>query len=220
MAEETKKQTIQTKQTDQNAQAKEPSQTAQPALATKPIQATGVDKSKFQRPDAPKRIERRSFGERKQFGKRRDRNQNQGDLDKKIISIRRVTRVYSGGKRMRLSVCLVVGDKKGKVGIAIGKGADVMAAEAKAFNKAKKKMVQIDLKGKTIAHAISYKKGAAKIILRPAAPGTGVIAGSALRAVLEAVGIEDILTKVIGSPNLINNAYACLEALQSLKKIN
>jgi small subunit ribosomal protein S5 len=159
--------------------------------------------------------ERRSFG-----GKRKDRTNNPSDLEKRIISIRRVTRVYSGGKRMRLSVCLVVGDRKGKVGLAMGKGADVMAAEAKAFAKAKKDMVEISLKGKTIAHAIQYKKGASKIILRPAAPGTGVIAGGALRAVLEAVGIEDILTKVIGSSNLINNAYCCLEALQSLKKIN
>jgi small subunit ribosomal protein S5 len=171
--------------------------------------------------DPSKRYDnRRNPNERRSFGKRKDRPQGQSDLEKRIISIRRVTRVYSGGKRMRLSVCLVVGDRKGKVGIAMGKGADVMAAEAKAFNKAKKDMVEISLKGKTIAHAIDFKKGAAKIILRPAAPGTGVIAGSALRAVLEAVGIEDILTKVIGTPNLINNAYACLEALKSIKKTN
>jgi len=168
-----------------------------------------------------KRIERRNFGERRSFGgRKKDRGGAQSEFDKKIISIRRVTRVYSGGKRMRLSVCLVVGDRKGKVGLAMGKGADVMAAEAKAFNRAKRNMVKIELKGKTIAHEIFYKKGAAKIVLRPAAPGTGVIAGAALRAVLEAAGIEDILTKVIGSSNLINNAYACLEALQSIKKIN
>jgi len=170
--------------------------------------------------DPSKRNDRRNPNERRSFGKRKDRPNTPSDMEKRIISIRRVTRVYSGGKRMRLSVCLVVGDRKGKVGIAMGKGADVMAAEAKAFNKAKKEMVEISLKGQTIAHSIAYKRGASKIILRPAAPGTGVIAGSALRAVLEAVGIKDILTKVIGSPNLINNAYACIEALQSIKKAN
>ena len=155
--------------------------------------------------------------ERKPFNKK---DRQDGDLEKKIVSIRRVSRTYSGGKRMRLSVCLVVGDKKGKVGIAIGKGADVVSAEAKAYNKAKKSMVQIDLKGKTIAHQIFYKKAAARIMLKPASPGTGVIAGSSLRAVLEVIGVEDILTKVIGSNNPINNAYACIEALQNLKKIN
>lgn len=171
--------------------------------------------------DPSKRYDnRRNPNERRSFGKRKDRPNTPSDMEKRIISIRRVTRVYSGGKRMRLSVCLVVGDRKGKVGIAMGKGADVMAAEAKAFNKAKKNMVEISLKGQTIAHAIAFKRGASRIILRPAAPGTGVIAGSALRAVLEAVGIKDILTKVIGSPNLINNAYACIEALQSIKKSN
>lgn len=152
--------------------------------------------------------------DRKPFSKRERDN----EFEKRIVSIRRVARTYSGGKRMRLSVCLVIGDKKGKVGIAIGKGADVISAEAKAYNKAKKNMVQVNLKGKTITHPIYYKKAAAKIMLRPAAPGTGVIAGSALRAVLEVVGIGDILTKVIGSNNKINNAYACIEALQSLKQ--
>ncbi len=161
--------------------------------------------------------QRQGGRERKPFNKK---DRQDGDLEKKIVSIRRVSRTYSGGKRMRLSVCLVVGDRKGKIGIAIGKGADVVSAEAKAFNKAKKSMVQIDLKGKTIAHQIFYKKAAARIMLKPASPGTGVIAGSSLRAVLEVIGVQDILTKVIGSNNAINNAYACIEALQNLKKIN
>ena len=186
----------------------------------KQITSTNGKPSMNTNSDPSKRNDRRNPNERRSFGKRKDRPNTPSDMEKRIISIRRVTRVYSGGKRMRLSVCLVVGDRKGKVGIAMGKGADVMAAEAKAFNKAKKEMVEISLKGQTIAHAIAYKRGASKIILRPAAPGTGVIAGSALRAVLEAVGIKDILTKVIGSPNLINNAYACIEALQSIKKAN
>lgn len=154
--------------------------------------------------------------DRKSFNKKGPR---QSEFEKRIVSIRRVSRTYSGGKRMRLSVCLVVGDKKGKVGIAMGKGADVISAEEKAYNKAKRNMVQIELKGTTIAHEINFKRAASRIVLRPAAPGTGVIAGSALRAVLECVGIENILTKVLGSPNSINNAYACIEALQSLKSL-
>lgn len=152
--------------------------------------------------------------EKRQF----NRKDKDNEFEKRIVSIRRVARTYSGGKRMRLSVCLVVGDKKGKVGIAIAKGSDVITAEAKAYSKAKKNMVQVHLKGKTIAHQIFYKKGAARIMLRPASAGTGVIAGASLRSVLEVVGVEDILTKVIGTNNSINNAYACIEALQSLKQ--
>jgi small subunit ribosomal protein S5 len=165
-----------------------------------------------------RRDNRRQGGgkDRKSFNKKGPR---QLEFEKRIVAIRRVSRTYSGGKRMRLSVCLVVGDKKGKVGIAMGKGADVMSAEEKAYNKAKRNMVQVELKGNTIAHQLLYKKGASKIMLRPAAPGTGVISGAALRAVLECVGIENILTKVLGSSNSINNAYACIEALQSLKSL-
>ena len=185
-------------------------------VATK-VEATSEQAQQRQPFGQQRRGQRPGGRERKPFNKK---DRQDGDLEKKIVSIRRVSRTYSGGKRMRLSVCLVVGDKKGKVGIAIGKGADVVSAEAKAYNKAKKNMVHIDLKGKTIAHQIFYKKAAARIMLKPASPGTGVIAGSSLRAVLEVIGVEDILTKVIGSNNAINNAYACIEALQNLKKIN
>lgn len=139
------------------------------------------------------------------------------EFDKKIVSIRRVTRVNKGGKRMRLSVCLVVGDRKGRVGIGIGKGADVRTAEEKAFNFAVKHLHTIALNKNTIPHEIFYKRGAAKIFMKPAAPGTGVVAGSALRSVLEVVGVKDILTKVIGTNNPINNAYATLDALLDMK---
>jgi len=141
------------------------------------------------------------------------------DIDKKIIAIRRVARTYSGGKRLRLSVCVVVGDRKGKVGIGTGKGTDVMTAEEKAIRKAKKTMVKVILKGTTIPHQIMIKKGAAKLFLKPAAPGTGVIAGAAVRAVCDVAGIKDILTKVLGSDSSINNAYATLTALKSLKSL-
>jgi small subunit ribosomal protein S5 len=145
------------------------------------------------------------------------RHERKDEFEKRIVKIRRVTRVYSGGKRMRISVCVVIGDRKGKVGIALGKGADVITAEEKAVSKAKKTMKTIQLRGKTIAHEVLFKRGATRIMLKPASPGTGVIAGAPLRAVLELAGIEDILTKSLGSTNPINNAYACVDALLSLK---
>jgi len=141
----------------------------------------------------------------------------QSEFEKKIISIRRVSKTYSGGKRMRLSVFLVVGDRKGKVGLGLGKGSDVISAEGKAVNQAKRNMKFIKLKGNTIAHEVLYKKGAAKVFIKPAAPGTGVIASGPLRAVFEVAGIKDILSKVLGCSNKITNAYAAFEALTKLK---
>lgn len=139
-------------------------------------------------------------------------------IEKRIVSIRRVTRVYKGGKRMRLSVVVVAGDKNGKVGVGLGKGADVRTAEEKAFNQAKKSMVSINRKGNTITHSVMFKLGAARVMLKPAAPGTGIIAGGAVRAVVEMAGVKDVLSKVIGTNNKNSNVYATLAALQSLKK--
>jgi small subunit ribosomal protein S5 len=147
----------------------------------------------------------------------RRRNDLDDEFDSRIISIRRVTRVYKGGKRMRLSVVAVVGDKKGRVGIGVGKGADVKTAEQKAITYARKHLVMVNRKGNTIPHEVTYKKGAAKVFLRPAAPGTGIIAGLAVRSVVELVGIKDILSKVIGAKSSTNNAYATIEALTTLK---
>ena len=156
----------------------------------------------------------RSSNER---GPRREREKDREDIDTKIINIRRVTRVYQGGKRMRLSVCVVVGDRKGSIGLGIGKGPDVRSAEAKAVNYARKHMNKINLKGNTIPHQIMGKKGAAAVFMKPAMPGTGVIAGAAVRAVVEVAGIKDILSKVLGSSNSISNAYATLDGLTNLR---
>lgn len=156
--------------------------------------------------------------ERKKRSRRGPQREDDG-YDSTIISIRRVTKVHKGGKRMRLSAVIVVGDKKGSVGIGVGKGSDVRNAEEKAFAYAKKHLYSVPLKGDTIPHEINHKKGAARIFLKPAAPGTGIIAGSAVRAVVELAGIKDILTKVLGSRNSINNAYATLEALTQLRKV-
>lgn len=170
---------------------------------------------------SPKQALARQRGhQRRRPGRRKDRSRrHKGDdeYDSKIVSIRRVTRVYKGGKRMRLSVVVAVGDKKGHVGMGVGKGADVRSAEAKAIAYAKKHLVTIGMKNDTIPHHISHKKGAAKVFLKPAAPGTGIIAGASVRAVVELAGIKNILTKIIGTKNSINNAYATLEALSLLK---
>jgi small subunit ribosomal protein S5 len=149
------------------------------------------------------------------FNKKQGRNND--ELEKRIVTIRRVSHTYKGGKRMSLSVLVVVGDRKGKVGAAMGKGADVRSAETKAYNKAKKNMVEVKLHNTTIPHEVFHKKGAVMIFMKPAAPGTGVIAGASMRSVLELVGVKDILTKIIGAPNPITNVYATIEALQSTK---
>ncbi|MBU0976441.1 MAG: 30S ribosomal protein S5 [Patescibacteria group bacterium] len=147
----------------------------------------------------------------------RTRQREDEDLDVRLVSIRRVSKVKAGGKRLRLSVMVVIGDKKGNIGVAIGKGKDVRSAQDKAVNKAKKNMFKVLLKGQTIPHEVKQKFKAANVLLKPAVPGTGVIAGGAVRAVVEAAGIKDILSKVLGSKNTIPNVYATFEALKTLK---
>lgn len=164
-----------------------------------------------------KKRQRPSSDNKRSRGRGRGRKRDNDELDSRIISIRRVARTYKGGKRMRLSVVLVAGDKKGRVGIGVGKGTDVRAAEQKAMSYAKKHLVMIEKKGDTIPYELFHKKGAAKVFLRPAAPGTGIIAGASVRAVVELAGIKDILTKVIGSRSQINNAYATLDGLASIR---
>ncbi len=150
--------------------------------------------------------------------KERDqRKKNDNELSKKILSIRRVTRVYEGGKRMRLSVCVAVGNKKGKIGIGTGKGADVRTAEEKASIFATKRMISVPLSGRTIPHEASNKYGACKLFMKPASPGTGIVAGTSVRDVLELAGVKDILTKVLGSSNPIGNAYLTVQMLSEMK---
>ncbi len=153
---------------------------------------------------------------RRREGKR-GRDAEDDGFDQKIISIRRVTRMFYGGRRMRLSVFLAVGDRNGRVGLGIGKGSDVRSAQEKAFAQAKTQLIQVPLKGNTIPHDITYKYGAAKVLLKPASPGTGVIAGSSMRLIAEVAGIKDMLGKILGTNNKISNAYATLNALKQLR---
>lgn len=142
---------------------------------------------------------------------------NTSGLEEKIVQVNRVSKKIKGGNKIGFSVLAVVGDKKGKVGVGLGGAADVSSAVRKAVSYAQKHMFTVAMKGTTIPHEVRVKRGAAKVMLKPAPPGTGVIAGGAIRAVVEAAGIRDIVSKILGSKNQASNVYATMEALKSLK---
>ena len=138
-------------------------------------------------------------------------------LSDKLIYINRVAKVVKGGKRLSFSALVVTGDGNGHVGIGIGKAKEVPGAISKAGAIAKKNLIKVSLAGTTIPYEMRVKFGAAKVFLKPAGPGTGIIAGGSIRAVLEASGVKDILTKSLGSSNRINMARATMLALSQFK---
>lgn len=134
-----------------------------------------------------------------------------------VVDVRRVTKVTKGGKRFSFSALVVSGDRKGNVGIALGKSNEVQSAIAKATNRARKDLIVVPLRGTTIAYDVQGRHGASRVIIRPAYKGTGVIAGGPMRAIFEAVGIKDILAKSLRSPNPQNVIKATLNALAKLR---
>lgn len=136
--------------------------------------------------------------------------------EEQLIQVRRVAKVTKGGKRLKFRALVVVGDGSGKVGVGLGKASEVPDAIRKAVNRAKKDSIEIPLKGTTIPHEVWGKWGAAKVFLKPAVPGTGIIAGGPVRAILQKAGIRDVLSKSFGSNNQVNVAFATMEALKSL----
>lgn len=145
--------------------------------------------------------------------------QEQEEFEQRIIDIARVTRVMAGGKRMRFRACVAIGNKKGQVAIGLAKGADVTAAVAKAVNKAKKEIITVPIVNDTIPHEIKQKYGAAEILFKPARKGRGIIAGGAVRIVMELSGVKNVTSKILGTNNKVNNVKCALEAMKNLKKV-
>jgi len=150
-----------------------------------------------------------------------DRNQpaEPKEFEEKVIQISRVSKKTKGGNKMGFSILMVVGDRKGRVGVGLGKSNDVMSAIRKGVKKAKKKLITVPLDGTTIPFSIVVKKGSGKVMLKPAPRGSGVIAGGPVRAVVEAAGIRDISSKILGSGNPSVSVYATFQALSDIQKI-
>ncbi len=139
------------------------------------------------------------------------------EFAQKVIDIARVTRVVKGGKRFSFRTAIVIGNKKGKVGVGVAKGPDMRVATEKAYADAKKNMIVVNFKGSTIPYSVYQKLGSAKVLMKPAAKGHGIVAGGAVRIVVNFAGISDVSSKMLGAKNKLNNARATILALEQFK---
>jgi len=144
-------------------------------------------------------------------------NEEREEFDERVVDILRVAKVIKGGRRFAFRTVVVVGDNQGRVGVGVGKSRAVPDAIRKASERARRNMQPVNLCGTTVPHEVIASHGGAEVLIKPASPGTGVIAGGGVRAVLEAAGVHDVLTKSLGSSNVLNMVYATLRALKSLK---
>jgi len=141
------------------------------------------------------------------------------EFEEKVVQIRRISKKTKGGNQIRFSALVVIGDKKGRVGIGISKATDVRSAIQKAIAQAKAKLITVPMRGTTVPFSVREKFSAAKILLKPAPVGTGIIAGGPMRVVLEAAGVRDAVGKILGTKNKISNVYATYEALKTIIKM-
>ena len=157
------------------------------------------------------------MAEMQRNNRRRDQEpQEPKQFEELVINIDRVARVVKGGRRFRFKALVVVGNKKGKVGVGVSKGADVQAAVAKATDVAKKHLITVPIANDTIPHDVEIRFSGAQVLLKPAAPGTGIIAGGVVRQIIGVTGIHNMLSKSLGSTNKVNIAYATIDALKAL----